>query len=163
MNASAFTKCDPRDCLTQTFSEFGPRPGMSGSPRGGIVDARLEHAVIPRRRAAHRVSAPLGDSFWLDGAVRREPLARVCAGVTAREHVSGVARDHPYRGHRIGRVSHVWLFISDSEEVHEVRLIDYAGSQRDLTWDVAPVLKVDGDPLMEQIVSSDEPDRKSVV
>jgi signal transduction histidine kinase/ActR/RegA family two-component response regulator len=52
---------------------------------------------------------------------------------------------------------HVWLFISDNEEVQEMRLIDYAGSQRDLAWDVAPLLKVDGDPLMEQIVRSDEP------
>jgi signal transduction histidine kinase/CheY-like chemotaxis protein len=52
---------------------------------------------------------------------------------------------------------HVWLFISDNEEVSELRLIDYAGSQRDLAWDVAPVLKVHGDPLMEQIISSDEP------
>jgi signal transduction histidine kinase len=52
---------------------------------------------------------------------------------------------------------HVWLFISDNEEVHEMRLIDFAGSQRNVTWDVAPVLKIHGDPLLEQIVSSDEP------
>src|SRR6187397_2026851 len=52
---------------------------------------------------------------------------------------------------------HVWLFISVNEEVSELRLIDYAGSQRDLAWDVAPVLKVHGDPLMEQIINSDEP------
>jgi signal transduction histidine kinase/ActR/RegA family two-component response regulator len=52
---------------------------------------------------------------------------------------------------------HVWLFISDNEEVKEMRLIDYAGSQRDLTWEVAPVLKVEGDVLMEQIINSDEP------
>jgi signal transduction histidine kinase len=52
---------------------------------------------------------------------------------------------------------HVWLFISDTEEVNEVRLIDFAGSQRDLSWEVAPVLKVQGDVLMEQIIGSDEP------
>ena len=51
----------------------------------------------------------------------------------------------------------VWLFISDTDEVKEGRLIDYAGSQRDAVWDVAPVLKVEGDPLLEQIVKSDEP------
>jgi signal transduction histidine kinase len=51
----------------------------------------------------------------------------------------------------------VWLFISDTAEVKEGRLIDYAGSQRDAVWDVAPVLKVEGDPLLEQIVTSDEP------
>ena len=51
----------------------------------------------------------------------------------------------------------VWLFISDTDEVKEGRLIDYAGSQRDAVWEVAPVLKVEGDPLLEQIVKSDEP------
>lgn len=51
----------------------------------------------------------------------------------------------------------VWLFISDTDEVKEGRLIDYAGSQRDAVWDVAPVLQVEGDPLLEQIVKSDEP------
>ena len=51
----------------------------------------------------------------------------------------------------------VWLFISDTDEVKEGRLIDYAGSQRDAVWDVAPVLQVEGDPLLEQIVRSDEP------
>ena len=54
---------------------------------------------------------------------------------------------------------HVWLFIGDDEEVKEARLIDYAGSQvqRDLTWELAPVMKIAGDALLEQIVSSDEP------
>src|SRR6188768_151494 len=54
---------------------------------------------------------------------------------------------------------HVWLFIGDDEEVKEARLIDYAGSQtqRDKTWELAPVMKIDGDPLLEQIRSSDEP------
>jgi signal transduction histidine kinase/ActR/RegA family two-component response regulator len=51
----------------------------------------------------------------------------------------------------------VWLFISDTDEVKEGRLIDYAGSQRDAVWDVAPVLQVEGDPLLEQIIKSDEP------
>jgi len=51
----------------------------------------------------------------------------------------------------------VWLFISDTDEVTEGRLIDYAGSQRDAVWEVAPVLKVEGDPLIQQLVSSDEP------
>jgi signal transduction histidine kinase/ActR/RegA family two-component response regulator len=51
----------------------------------------------------------------------------------------------------------VWLFISDTDEVREVRLIDYAGSQRELAWDVAPVLKIEGDALLEEIIRSDEP------
>ena len=54
---------------------------------------------------------------------------------------------------------HVWLFIGDDEDVKEARLIDYAGSQvqREKTWELAPVLKIDGDPLLEQIRASDEP------
>ena len=52
---------------------------------------------------------------------------------------------------------HVWLFISDSEDVKEMRMIDFAGSQRDAAWEVAPRLRIDGDPLLEEIVSSDEP------
>jgi signal transduction histidine kinase len=53
--------------------------------------------------------------------------------------------------------SHVWLFISDTEDVREMRLIDFAGSQREVAWEVAPVLQIAGDALLEQIVSSDEP------
>jgi len=54
---------------------------------------------------------------------------------------------------------HVWLFISDDEDVKEARLIDYAGSQaqRDRTWELAPVMKIEGDALLEQIVTSLEP------
>jgi signal transduction histidine kinase/ActR/RegA family two-component response regulator len=52
---------------------------------------------------------------------------------------------------------HVWLFISDDEEVTEARLIDYAGSQRDLAWELAPVMPIAGDPFLEEIVKSLEP------
>jgi len=52
---------------------------------------------------------------------------------------------------------HVWLFISDSEDVKEMRMIDFAGSQRDAAWEVAPRLRIEGDRLLEEIVSSDEP------
>src|SRR6187431_1986161 len=52
---------------------------------------------------------------------------------------------------------HVWLCISDDQDVKEMRLIDFAGSQRDAVWEVAPRLRVEGDPLMEEIVSTDEP------
>jgi len=57
----------------------------------------------------------------------------------------------------VANYPHVWLFISDDEDVKECRLIDYAGSQRELAWEVAPVLQIDGDPLLEQIRDSDEP------
>jgi len=51
----------------------------------------------------------------------------------------------------------VWLFVSDDEEVRELRLIDYAGSQRDLAWEFAPLLTVETDPMLQEIVRSDEP------
>jgi signal transduction histidine kinase/ActR/RegA family two-component response regulator len=51
----------------------------------------------------------------------------------------------------------VWLFISVTDEMKEARLIDYAGSQRETVWEVAPVLKIEGDPLLEQLVNNDEP------
>ena len=50
---------------------------------------------------------------------------------------------------------HVWLFVSDDADVKEVRMIDYAGSQRERAWEIAPVLKVEGDRLMEEIATSD--------
>jgi signal transduction histidine kinase len=52
---------------------------------------------------------------------------------------------------------HVWVFVSDDADVKQLRLIDYSGSRRESTWEIAPVLKVEGDRLMEQIVTSDEP------
>jgi signal transduction histidine kinase/ActR/RegA family two-component response regulator len=52
---------------------------------------------------------------------------------------------------------HVWLFLTDEEQAKEARLIDFAGSQREQAWELAPVLKVEGDALMEEIVRSDEP------
>jgi signal transduction histidine kinase len=52
---------------------------------------------------------------------------------------------------------HVWLFVSADADVKEMRLIDYAGSGRERAWEIAPVLKIEGDALLEQIVTSDEP------
>jgi hypothetical protein len=52
---------------------------------------------------------------------------------------------------------HAWLFVADKEDVEEMRLIDVAGSVRDDAWVVAPVLKIKGDPMLEEIVRSDRP------
>src|SRR3954468_8691887 len=57
----------------------------------------------------------------------------------------------------VANYPHVWLFISDDEDVKECRLIDYAGSQRELAWEGAPVLQIDGAPWWEQTRDSDEP------
>ncbi len=51
----------------------------------------------------------------------------------------------------------VWFFVADHEEADEVRLIDYAGSDKELIWSVAPVLKIKGDRMMEEVMTSDVP------
>lgn len=52
---------------------------------------------------------------------------------------------------------HAWLFVAGKEDVEEMRLIDIAGSVRNDAWLVAPVLKIKGDPMLEEIVRSDPP------
>ncbi len=53
--------------------------------------------------------------------------------------------------------AHVWLMVSETDEVEELRLLDCASAQRDRIWELAPVLKIRGDAMLEQIVSSDGP------
>jgi signal transduction histidine kinase/ActR/RegA family two-component response regulator len=53
--------------------------------------------------------------------------------------------------------AHVWLMISDHEQVEEVRLLDCASIHRERMWELAPVLKIAGDAMLEQIVQSHEP------
>jgi signal transduction histidine kinase/ActR/RegA family two-component response regulator len=52
---------------------------------------------------------------------------------------------------------HAWLFVADEHDPDEVRLIDVAGAIRGLALEVAPVLKIRGDAMMEEILSSDRP------
>jgi signal transduction histidine kinase/CheY-like chemotaxis protein len=52
---------------------------------------------------------------------------------------------------------HVWFMVADDEEVHELRLIEYSGDKHAEVWDAAPVLKVDGDLFLEEVVRSDVP------
>jgi len=51
---------------------------------------------------------------------------------------------------------HAWLYVLD-ETGDQVRIIDAAGSIRDMSWSLAPTIKITGDALMEEIVKSDEP------
>jgi len=53
--------------------------------------------------------------------------------------------------------THAWLFVADDENPEAVRLIDIAGSRREAAWEVAPVLPIRGDPLLEQLFSGDAP------
>ncbi|HEY3495767.1 MAG TPA: ATP-binding protein [Polyangiaceae bacterium] len=53
--------------------------------------------------------------------------------------------------------AHVWLMIAETEAAEKLRLIDVSSVQRELVWEVAPVLEVKGDALMEEIVAGDVP------
>jgi signal transduction histidine kinase len=52
---------------------------------------------------------------------------------------------------------HVWFMVADREQADELRLIEYSGDRREFVWDVAPTLKVQGDPMLEELVTSDAP------
>ncbi|HEX4341388.1 MAG TPA: ATP-binding protein [Polyangiaceae bacterium] len=52
---------------------------------------------------------------------------------------------------------HVWFMVADREQADELRLIEYSGERREFVWDVAPVLRVEGDPMLEELVTSDAP------
>jgi hypothetical protein len=51
----------------------------------------------------------------------------------------------------------VWFMVANTAELDELRLIDFSGGHREIVWDVAPVLKVKGDPFLEELVASDGP------
>jgi anti-sigma regulatory factor (Ser/Thr protein kinase) len=52
---------------------------------------------------------------------------------------------------------HVWFLVANTNELDELRLIDFSGGHRETVWEVAPVLKVKGDRFLEELVSSDGP------
>jgi signal transduction histidine kinase len=52
---------------------------------------------------------------------------------------------------------HAWLFIADDESGMTWRLIDFAGSKRDDAWIAAPTLRVEGDPMLEEIRNGTAP------
>ncbi len=51
----------------------------------------------------------------------------------------------------------VWLFVSDTEDAEEWRLIASAGTKREVVWGVLPVLRIKGDAMLEEMVRSDAP------
>lgn len=52
--------------------------------------------------------------------------------------------------------AHVWLYVM-AEGGEEVRIIDMAGPKRDVSWTLAPTIKIAGDAMMEEILRGDEP------
>ena len=51
----------------------------------------------------------------------------------------------------------VWLCVADREDPEEVRLLEYSGSESELVWAVAPIIKVKGDRMIEEILASAGP------
>lgn len=53
--------------------------------------------------------------------------------------------------------THAWMFVADREGANEMRLLDFAGTQHDAAWQEAPVLKIAGDAMLEEIMRADAP------
>ncbi len=52
---------------------------------------------------------------------------------------------------------HVWLLLAEREGADELKLIEVAGEQREVMWQVAPTLEVKGDRFLEAMMKADEP------
>ncbi len=52
---------------------------------------------------------------------------------------------------------HAWLFIMENEGDDTVRMLQFSGEQHGRAWEVAPVLPVRGDAMIEEIFASDAP------
>ena len=52
---------------------------------------------------------------------------------------------------------HTWLFVAENDNLDELRIIDSAGSKRRDIWEIAPVLKVKGDAMIEEVLRGDQP------
>jgi len=52
---------------------------------------------------------------------------------------------------------HTWLMIAEDETVERFRMIEYAGAQSELVWEVAPVLEVRGDAFLQALIRTDLP------
>ena len=52
---------------------------------------------------------------------------------------------------------HVWLMVAETEGAEELRLVEFSGPARRIVWERTPVLKVKGDPFLEELIRSTEP------
>ncbi|MBC8066733.1 MAG: response regulator [Deltaproteobacteria bacterium] len=50
-----------------------------------------------------------------------------------------------------------WLFVVENDDTNEMRLLDSAGSMRELIREVAPSMKIAGDAMLEEIARSTQP------
>ncbi|HEX3594600.1 MAG TPA: ATP-binding protein [Polyangiaceae bacterium] len=90
----------------------------------------------------------------VEGAERLLAFARKLQRASTFAELLDVARDEVLNATDF---RHVWLMVADREQADELRLIEYSGDLREFVWDVAPVLKVSGDPMLEELVTTDAP------
>lgn len=83
------------------------------------------------------------------------PFARKLLRVETFRELLDVTREEMQRA---AGYKHTWLMISEEDEnVTEVRLLDASGTHVGPLWEAAPLLKVKGDALLQEILASDEP------
>ena len=52
---------------------------------------------------------------------------------------------------------HVWFMVADDDSAEELRLLEVSENIHALAWELAPVLKVKGDPFLERLTRSTAP------
>jgi signal transduction histidine kinase/CheY-like chemotaxis protein len=53
--------------------------------------------------------------------------------------------------------AHAWLMVKDEEHDTQLRLLEMSGAQSAHVWELAPVLEVNGDPFLEELLASRTP------
>ncbi len=52
---------------------------------------------------------------------------------------------------------HAWLFVGVDDDAKEWRMLDFAGAKRADAWATAPILRIEGDAMLEEIHRGTEP------
>jgi len=89
-----------------------------------------------------------------DGAQRLLAFARKLQRASTFAELLDTAREEAVAATAF---RHAWLMVAEHEQVEELRLIEYSGDRREIVWDTAQVLKVEGDPFLEELVRCDGP------
>lgn len=88
------------------------------------------------------------------GRARLSAFARALQKVATLGEAISIARDEASEA--LG-FQHAWMFVSATDDAREWKLLDAGSAKREDFERVAPVLRMDGDPMMEEIVASDGP------
>jgi signal transduction histidine kinase len=52
---------------------------------------------------------------------------------------------------------HAWIFVAEDENAEELRLLDASAGMHDQIWEKAPILRIRGDAMVEEIFYGDRP------